>query len=220
MVASHIVEAITVYARHFGRDQAAVVADLESFSALLLKWNATQNLVSRETVENVWERHILDSLQLLPYLPGPTMPRCHILDVGSGGGMPALPLAIALKGTGTRIQLVEPIGKKVAFLRTAIRQFSLEAEVHAGRTDDFDSRETQFAAITSRALAPLPRLFHMIAPFFSPESVAVLHKGKDHAAEVTESRLDWDFDVVVTNSVTDDRGVLLEVRNLRLKSSR
>jgi 16S rRNA (guanine527-N7)-methyltransferase len=220
MVPGDIASAIELYASHFGRDKAAVLADLESFSALLLKWNATQNLVSRETVDAVWERHILDSLQLLPHLPPRPEHKSWLLDVGSGGGMPALPLAMALKGTGTHIQLVEPIGKKVVFLRTAIREFGLEAQVHAGRTDDFDSRETQFAAITSRALAPLPRLFHMIAPFFAPETVAVLHKGKDHAVEITESRLAWDFDVVVTNSVTDERGVVLEIRNLRLKSSR
>ena len=220
MASPHTAATLEAYAPWFGRDAATVLANLESFSALLLKWNASQNLVSRETVGAVWERHILDSLQLLPRLNLPLDRPVAVLDVGSGGGMPALPLAIALKESGARIQLVEPIGKKVAFLRTAIREFSLAAQVHAGRTDDFDSRETRYAAITSRALAPLPRLFHMIAPFFAPETVAVLHKGKDHAVEITESRLAWDFDVVVTNSVTDERGVVLEIRNLRLKSSR
>ena len=72
--------------------------------------------------------------------------------------------------------------------------------------------------ITSRALAELRGLFTLIHPFFGPQTVAILHKGKDYAVELAESRLAWDFDVVLTNSVTDDRGVLLRITNLRPKS--
>lgn len=202
------------YAAYFARPQAEVLRDLESFSALLTKWNAVQNLVSRETVSALWTRHVVDSLQILPLLrPGDE----QILDVGSGGGLPALPLAIALKGGAARFTLVEPIGKKVAFLRQAIRELGLNAQVHAGRTDSFDSRETSFDVITSRALAALPALLELIHPFFGPETRAILHKGKDHAVELAESRLAWEFDVVIINSATDEAGVLLEISNLRRK---
>jgi 16S rRNA (guanine527-N7)-methyltransferase len=194
------------YAAHFVRPEAEVVRDLESFSALLTKWNAVQNLVSRETVNALWTRHILDSLQILPLL-SPTDER--ILDVGSGGGLPALPMAIALKGGPAYFTLVEPIGKKVAFLRQVIRDLQLSATVHGGRTDSFDSRETatdgvraDFDVITSRALAALPALLELIHPFFGPKTRAILHKGKDHAVELAESRLAWEFDVVITRSAT------------------
>ena len=162
---------------------------------------------------------MLDSLQVLSLLR-PNDQR--FLDVGSGGGLPALPLAIALKGGPARFTLVEPIGKKVAFLRQVIRELGLAADVHAGRTDSFDSRETlaAFDVITSRALAALPLLLELIHPFFGPETRAILHKGKDHAVEVEESRLAWDFDVVITRSATDEAGVLLEISNLRRKSTR
>ena len=203
------------YAAHFVRPKAEVIRDLESFSALLTKWNAVQNLVSRETVNALWTRHIVDSLQILPLLR-PTDER--ILDIGSGGGLPALPMAIALKGGPTHFTLVEPTGKKVAFLRQVIRVLGLNATVHAGRTDSFDSRETSFDLITSRALAALPALLELIHPFFGPETRAILHKGKDHAVELAESRLAWDFDVVITKSATDEAGVLLEVSNLRRKT--
>lgn len=203
------------YAACFARPKAEVVRDLESFAALLTKWNAVQNLVSRETVNALWDRHIVDSLQILPLLR-PTDER--ILDVGSGGGLPALPMAIALKGGPTQFTLVEPIGKKVAFLRQVIRELGLNAAVHAGRTDGFDSRETSFDLITSRALAALPALLELIHPFFGPETRAILHKGKDHAVELAESRLAWDFDVVITRSATDEAGVLLEISNLRRKT--
>lgn len=203
------------YAVCFVRPKAEVLHDLESFSALLTKWNAVQNLVSRETVNALWDRHIVDSLQILLLLR-PTDSR--ILDVGSGGGLPALPMAIALKGGPAQFTLVEPIGKKVAFLRQVIRELGLNATVHAGRTDSFDSRETSFDLITSRALAALPTLLELIHPFFGPETRAILHKGKDHAVELAESRLAWDFDVVITKSATDEAGVLLEISNLRRKT--
>lgn len=210
------------YSGGFIRPEADVRRDLESFAALLRKWNAVQNLVSRETENALWSRHILDSLQILPLLRRSDE---RFLDVGSGGGLPALPLAIALKGGPAHITMVEPIGKKVAFLRQVIRELELAAAVHAGRTDSFDSRETLgsrggFDVITSRALASLPTLLELIHPFFGPETRAILHKGKDHAVEVEESRLAWEFDVVITRSATDEAGVLLEISNLRRKSTR
>lgn len=210
---------LTPYAAVFARPEVEVRRDLESFSALLKKWNAVQNLVSRETETALWLRHVLDSLQILSLLRSNDQ---RFLDVGSGGGLPALPLAIALKGGPARFTLVEPIGKKVAFLRQVIRELGLAADVHAGRTDSFDSRETlaTFDVITSRALAALPLLLELIHPFFGPETRAILHKGKDHAVEVEESRLAWDFDVVITRSATDEAGVLLEISNLRRKSTR
>lgn len=206
---------LTAYSGGFVRPEAVVRKDLESFAALLKKWNAVQNLVSRETENALWSRHILDSLQVLPLLR-PTDER--LLDVGSGGGLPALPLAIALKGGPAHITMVEPIGKKVAFLRQVARELGLSADVHAGRTDSFDSRETSFDVITSRALAALPTLLELIHPFFGPETRAILHKGRDHAVELAESRLAWEFDVVITKSATDEAGVLLEISNLRRKT--
>lgn len=206
------------YAPWFGRPAAEVQRDLESFAALLLKWNAVQNLVSRETEKSVWERHIVDSLQILPLIGRAPGAALRVMDIGSGGGLPAIPLAIAVKGTDAEFTLVEPITKKVSFLRTAIRELELPAKVFAGRVEEIDSRETPVDLFTSRALAELRVLFELIHPFFGPETVAILHKGKDHAVELAESRLAWDFDVVLTNSVTDDRGVLLRITNLRPKS--
>ncbi len=132
--------------------------------------------------------------------------------------MPAIPIAICRKGVA-RVTMVEPIAKKVAFLRTAIRELQLDAEVHAGRTDSLDSRETAFDAITSRALAALPQLLEWTFPFFRPHTQAIFHKGKDHEGEIEQSRLAWNFDVVLTKSATDDGGALLQITNLSRKTS-
>lgn len=204
------------FSAQFQRPANEVRRDLESFAALLRKWNAVQNLVSRETESRLWDRHIIDSLQIMPLLRRDDE---RILDIGSGGGLPAIPLAIALKGGPARLQLVEPVGKKVAFLRQAIRDLGLPAEVFAGRSTEFDSRETAWDVVTSRALAALPELLGLIHPFLGPQSRAILHKGREHAAEIAESRLAWQFDVLIHPSVTDDAGVLLEISNLRRRIS-
>ncbi len=189
--------------------------DMAGFVALLRKWNATHNLVSRETVETVWPRHVADSLQLLPLLRDTDR---RILDLGSGGGFPALPLAIATKGSGRHFVLVEAAAKKAAFLRAAIRTFGLDAEVWAVRAEAIDSRET-FACITSRALAPLPALLRLAAPLLAPDGHMLLHKGRNYRREIDDAAQQFQFDVLVHPSGTDAEGVLLELTTVQVKSA-
>lgn len=204
------------YASHFTRPLADVAVDLESYARLLQKWQAVQNLVSRETLDDVWSRHFADSLQVLPLLK-PT--DYAFLDLGSGGGFPALPLAIALKGSPRHFTLIEPNGRKVSFLRTVARELGLLVSVEGARSDQIDSRETPVPdVITARALASLPQLCGWMAPFFGPQTRAILHKGREHVEELTETVTRWDYDVVITSSDTDASGVLLTLTNLSAKS--
>lgn len=204
------------YAAVMPRDRSAVAEDLDAFAGLLRKWQKVQNLVSRETLDDVWTRHFADSLQVLKLL---TASDNLILDLGSGGGLPALPLAIASKGTERRFVLVEPNGRKVSFLRTVARELGLAVTVLDRRSDEIDSRETGVPdVITSRALAALPQLCTWAAPFFGPETRAIFHKGREHVEELVESGAVWHHDVVTLNSDTDPQGVLLELRNLSLKN--
>ncbi|WP_052731624.1 16S rRNA (guanine(527)-N(7))-methyltransferase RsmG [Devosia geojensis] len=210
--------AVLRYAPHFSRDPEAVIADLESYALLLEKWQRIQNLVSRETLADMWRRHFADSLQVLKLL---TESDRTILDLGSGGGFPALPLAIASKGRDRRFILVEPTSRKASFLRTVARNLGLDVRVEARRTEDIDSRETgRVDVITSRALASLPQLCALAAPFFGPETRAIFHKGREHVEELVESGALWQHDVVLVKSDTDDSGVLVELKNLRSKQVR
>jgi len=208
--------AIAPFAERFSRPIGAVVADLESYAQLLIKWQKVQNLVSRETLSNLWMRHFADSLQVLRYVSGSDV---HFLDLGSGGGFPALPLAIALKGSQAQFVLVEPNGRKVSFLRAVARELGLAVTVEGRRSDEIDSRETPVPdVITSRALAALPLLNGMAAPFFGPQTRAIFHKGREHVEELAESDAYWLYDVLIHKSEIDPDGVLLELSNLRLKS--
>jgi 16S rRNA (guanine527-N7)-methyltransferase len=193
----------------------SVQSDLEAYTALLRKWNAVQNLVSRETLDELWPRHIEDSLQLVPLLRAGD---ATVLDVGSGGGFPAIPLAIASRETGRRFTLLEPAGKKAAFLRTVARELDLPVVVHAKRAENFDSRET-FDLISSRALAPLPALFPIVLRFSAPEGHMLLHKGRTYRAEMSRAAQLYDFDVLVHPSRTDPDSAILEISKLRAKSA-
>lgn len=207
----------TVLAPYLDRLTASpdqVARDLDAYVALLRKWNAVQNLVSRETLNEVWTRHIGDSLQILRFL----VPKDHIfVDLGSGGGLPALPLAIASRGLERRFELFEPVTKKAGFLKTVARELSLPVTVHAERAGPFDSRETA-DVITSRALAALPHLLGYALPFTGDSSRLLLHKGREYRAELDEAAALFDFDVVVHPSESGAGGVVLEIAYLRAKS--
>lgn len=209
-------KAIVPYQQYLSRPLDRVAADLESYAQLLRKWQAVQNLVSRETLDEVWTRHFADSLQVLSLLK----PTDRVFfDLGSGGGFPALPLAIALKGTPHNFTLIEPNGRKVSFLRTVARELGLLVTVEGRRSDQIDSRETvKPDVITSRALAALPQLCSWIHPFWAPQTRAILHKGREHVEELAETSTLWDYDVLITPSGTDRSGVLLTLENLRGKS--
>ncbi|MCS6757883.1 MAG: 16S rRNA (guanine(527)-N(7))-methyltransferase RsmG [Candidatus Devosia euplotis] len=210
--------AIAPYAGYFARPLEDVGADLESYAALLRKWQAVQNLVSRETLDDVWSRHFADSLQVLKMLNDGDQ---SFLDFGSGGGLPALPLAISLKGSNRHFTLIEPNGRKVSFLRTVARELGLLVSVEGRRSDQLDSCETPVPdMITCRALASLPQLCDWMEPFVAPRTRAILHKGREHVEELAETVTRWDFNVVSTPSDTDRSSVLLTLTNLSAKTVR
>ena len=189
--------------------------DLERYAALLRKWNAVQNLVSRETVDELWPRHIDDSLQLMKFVRDTDL---RVIDLGSGGGFPAIPMAIASRGTERRFTLVEPIAKKASFLRTVARELALPVTVEAKRAEQIDSRET-FDLVTSRALAFLPELMKLSLPFGAVGAHMIFPKGRNYRQELDAAAANFHFDVVVHPSESDAEGVILEITNLRAKSA-
>jgi 16S rRNA (guanine527-N7)-methyltransferase len=102
---------------------------IEQFVDLLLTWQARINLISPASIPFVWERHVMDSLQVLPLVPASTI---RVADLGSGSGLPALPLAIA---SGLEFHLYESNNKKAAFLREAMRVTGCKGEVHPERLE-------------------------------------------------------------------------------------
>jgi 16S rRNA (guanine527-N7)-methyltransferase len=204
--------AVLPYTRWLPRPAQAVARDLESFCEMLTKWNRAQNLVSRETLEDVWQRHIADSLQLLPLL---TSART-IVDIGSGGGFPALPLAIAAQTSGQRFVLIEPNTRKAAFLRAVIRRFGLDAAVEGTRVE---SADIVADVVTARAVAALPLLLDLAQALFGPATRALFHKGREYEDEVAQAAAQWVFDVIIHPSRTAGGGVILEISKLERRQS-
>jgi 16S rRNA (guanine527-N7)-methyltransferase len=201
-------EAVAPYAEYCSRSAGDVAAELEKFRALLVKWQPAQNLVSRETLDTFWTRHAADSLQLLPLVRATDQ---QFLDLGSGGGLPGIPLAIALRRRHT---LVDANARKASFLRTVARELALSVTVVPQRIGEVDSRETP-DVVTARALAPLPELLGMIAPLSGPQTRAILHKGREYREELRAASHAFAFDVIEHQSRTESGSVLLEIANLR-----
>ncbi|MER8569488.1 16S rRNA (guanine(527)-N(7))-methyltransferase RsmG [Mesorhizobium sp. M0924] len=185
---------------------------LVTFEQLFLKWNRSINLAAPSTLDDVWGRHILDSAQLARIAPQAK----RWADLGSGGGFPGLIMAFLLgERDGASIDLVESNRKKASFLQAVIGQFGLPARVVARRIDDSYALVSAPEIITARALAALPALLDLSAPWLTKGSRALFHKGRDYRSEVEESTHRWAFDLVEHPSMTDAHGVILEVTDLR-----
>lgn len=196
----------------FSREIGEVREDLIKFENLLQKWQVAQNLVSRETLPEFWTRHVEDSLQLLPQFR--TSDR-HILDLGSGGGLPVIPIAITSKGMDRRFVAIEANQRKVSFLNSVKRTLSLQLEARASRIEELMVNDIgQFDVITSRALANLTQLFEYAHEFLLPDGRMVLHKGREYVEEVESARDLWQFDMVDIPSRTSPDGVVLIISKL------
>lgn len=177
-----------------------------AFVALLMHWQERINLIAPSTIPEIWQRHVLDSLQLLPLLPPYAT---AFADLGSGSGFPALPLAIA---SGLEAQLYESNGKKAAFLREALRVTGCKGTVHLMRLEDVPGKPLPSAGVvTARALAPLEVLLGWAEPFLSAGARGLFHKGQDIDVELTQAAKSWRIRSRTHQSLTDSRAVILEV---------
>ena len=193
------------------RETRELLRDLET---VFRRWAGRVNLVAASTLETVWERHILDSLQLIHLAPA----ALRWLDLGSGGGFPGLVVAAALRGkAGAQVDLVESSRKKATYLNAAVAALKLPAVVHITRIEDVGGIGKP-EIITARALAPLDALLGLSARWLVGETRALFHKGRSYEEEVAKSRERWAFDLVVHSSVTDKGAAILEISDLRARA--
>ncbi len=179
---------------------------LQRYHDLLLQWSKTHNLIGPKEREQVWERHIADSLQIWPFVKHANC----VLDIGSGAGFPGLVLASVAKASdGPDFILVEASSKRCAFLRHVARELGLKVEVLNARIEDV-SRETP-DLITARAVADLSKLLEMGRPWLENGAKAAFLKGQTAEEELTEARHYWNFKIQSYPSKTDSRGVVLSL---------
>jgi len=194
------------------------LARLDAFVRLLLHWQQTTNLVGPATISHLWTRHIADSLQLLALAP-----KARVwVDLGSGGGFPGMVIACALAGErGAAVHLVESNTKKAAFLRAAVREIGLPAVVHAERIEHFALPiGAHVDVITARALAPLNVLLGYVALLLKTGAQALLPKGQDVEAELTEAAKYWNVQADLVPSKTSPDGRIVVVHRLTRRNAR
>ncbi|MBJ3777821.1 16S rRNA (guanine(527)-N(7))-methyltransferase RsmG [Acuticoccus mangrovi] len=184
-----------------------VFAALERFVEAARAWGRVSNIVSEADRERLWERHVLDSLQLVPLAEaaGPAW-----IDLGSGGGFPGLVVAIV---RGGEVTLVESNRKKAAFLIQASAATGRAVRVEPRRIEELAA--TPYDVVSARALAPLATLLDLSSRFFGPDTVGLFPKGRDADNEVREAQKRHRFAVASTPSRTDPRAAILSVSELK-----
>lgn len=189
-------------------------ARLRQYGDIVRKWQKTINLISPTTVGDLWDRHVLDSLQIWALDPTPKT----WLDMGSGAGFPGIVTAICLAEHGSGwVYLIESNQKKAAFLRNVIVETGARASVHPVRVADAFDIAPEIEAISARALASLDDLLEMSEPWFKQNQnlSTYLHKGRDYQLEIELARSRWDFNLVKYDSQIQDGSVILQIDGLK-----
>jgi 16S rRNA (guanine527-N7)-methyltransferase len=188
---------------------------LRKFGELVQRWTPTINLVGKASLPDLWERHILDSAQLFQLGSA----RSGLwLDLGSGGGFPGIVISIIAKGCGRdmAVRLIESDGRKVAFLREAVRSLSLDAEVIHSRIEVALPQKAD--VVSARALAPLADLLSFAERHIRSTGVALFSKGERYEEELLAAKLDWSFDAEALPSKTQPNAAILMIGNIHRAS--
>lgn len=197
-----------------GRDVSRETMDkLKVFAALLEKWTKSINLISPKTVPEIWTRHIVDSAQLFGIAPQAWE---SWVDLGSGGGLPAIVVAI-LDQDERPITLVESDKRKCLFLNTVRRELSLNMTVENSRIEKVDKTPTSI--LSARALAPLTDLLEYAETILAQDGVALFQKGARFNEELDQARKSWHFDVLAHTSQTNPDARILEISRIHRRES-
>lgn len=189
------------------------LARLALWLDLLRTWQRRINLVGASTLADPWRRHILDSAQLLRFLPAGTH---RLVDLGSGAGLPGLILAIL--GV-PEVHLIESDRRKAAFLLECKGRLGLAGVVvHPSRAETL----APFVAdvVTARALAPLPRLLPLAARFADAHTRFLFLKGREVGDELTAARSGWTMTARIHPSLSSSEGRILEIEGLAPREPR
>jgi 16S rRNA (guanine527-N7)-methyltransferase len=181
---------------------------LRAYVALLKKWQAKTNLVSNDSLGDVWRRHVLDSAQLAPLLGAEIK---TIADIGTGAGFPGMVLAII--GAAEEVHLIESNERKCAFLREVNRATEAGAIIHNNRVENLQGILVD--RVVSRAVASLEKLLQYANPLLKKGGQCLLLKGKKWREELTEAQKKWIINESTVQSLSDPSGMILKLKEIR-----
>ena len=190
------------------------ISQLKTYLSLLLSWQSKMNLVSRSSLEDAWNRHFVDSMQLFKYIP---LSAQTLIDFGSGAGFPGMVLAIMAKEKTPylKITLVESIKKKTLYLNEVSQKTATPVNIINDRIENL--KNTKFDVITSRAMSSLSDLLAYAYPFCQENTVCIFPKGKNYALELAEAHQKWHFKCRIEPSDVSDEGKILLITAIKPK---
>jgi 16S rRNA (guanine527-N7)-methyltransferase len=192
-----------------GRDVSRETFErLDHYVGLLRDESKRQNLVSASALEAVWDRHIVDSAQLVRYEPQRGV---SWIDIGSGAGLPGIVIACLVDGP---VELVEPRRLRAEFLHKVCESLALETRVLCAKAERVEGK---FDVITARAVAPLGKFLEISAHLSTRKTVWALPKGRTAEAELVEARRTWQGSFRVEPSVTDAHSFVVVGTGVRAK---
>ncbi|MFN7038785.1 MAG: 16S rRNA (guanine(527)-N(7))-methyltransferase RsmG [Alphaproteobacteria bacterium] len=183
------------------------IQNLIQYVDLLTKWTNAINLISQNTTNEIWERHIIDSIQLVRFLPNKEI---TVTDLGSGAGLPGL--VISLCGI-SKMYLIESDKRKSIFLQEAAKLSSKEIHIINERIENIKV-DWSTDILTSRALAPLHKLLDFSKNYISKKSKLLFLKGENLEKEIIYAKEFYEFEYKLHNSLTNKNSWIIEITNL------
>ncbi len=185
--------------------------DFYEYKTLLSKWNEKINLVSKNTLENIWQRHFLDSGQIIKNVEASGK---RWVDVGSGAGFPGLVVALLLRDrkVDCDLVLVEKNPKKVLFLNEVIRKLHLSVEVVKDNIYTLDTLNADI--LTARAFSKLNNLIEIAFRHRKKEGICLFLKGENYRIELDKTLNNWFFDYDIIGSLTSSSGKIIRVKKI------
>jgi 16S rRNA (guanine527-N7)-methyltransferase len=186
------------------------VARLRIFEALVKKWTKKINLVSKSDAEKIWERHIVDSIQIYDLAPKEGI----WLDIGSGGGFPGIVAAVMAKEASPEraFILVDSDQRKCAFLRTAARELELNVKVITDRVEKIEPLNA--TVMSARALGDLNSLLGYVERHLEVGGTALFPKGVSWESEHTAAQQHWSYEIEAIKSETNSDATILKIKEL------
>ena len=192
--------------------------DFENYISMILEKNKKINIISQNTAskKTIIDRHIIDSAQIIDFIDLNSNTTC---DLGSGGGMPGLIIAIVMKSLNNamKINLYEKSYHKCVFLKEVSKKLNLNTEII--QKDIFTVKNIKTGTIMSRAFKPMPVILDLVNQNFRKYKNLVLFMGASGSKVLNETLKYWELDYEKKKSLTSDNSFLLNIKNIQKKIS-
>ena len=186
------------------------VDKIDFYLSSIIEHNKHTNLVVKSTIENIWERHVLDCLQLTKYIINKKL---KILDLGTGAGLPGILFSIV---GYQKVLMIDSVKKKTDFVRKIIKELSLTAKIQNKRIEKTPT--SQHDIIVSRALAPLVKLLTYARMYSNKNTTSLFLKGRNVTSEIDIASRAYFFEFEKIKSLSSDEGCVLKINNIRNKN--